>query len=97
MLDKINNIAPSEPEQERIYRLRTDDEQYQCLYEFRCRAWDENLDNLVLQNNLKVVKIEEQVNGGYWLWTVEYLEEEEELQETGLQENDNIQLDSLFE
>lgn len=72
-MHKLSDTPPV-IERKRIYRLYTERAQENCVYEFPCFNWDENMANFV------------QVMGREWdaseqdtmTWTLEWLDEERE-------------------
>ena len=82
-MDKLGENEP-DPEVIRTYRLRTNDDDYTCLWLCTCFNWTENSDTI---QKLWVDKwgldvdpedyIREQTQNGFWIWTVEWNEEEE--------------------
>lgn len=76
-MDKLGEHVP-EPEKSRIYRLRTNDEEFRVVYEYQCYNWDENLEQLAVTGKFPGDAIDDNIKDGSWIWTVEWLEEKEE-------------------
>ena len=92
-MDKLGEHV-AEPELLRIYRLRTDNEDYSILFECECYDWDAVVDGIENHPTLTRDWINKKVKADLLLWTVEYPEEELE-QETESVANDPF--DSLGE
>lgn len=76
-MDKLGDHVP-EPEVLRIYRLRTNDEAYQILFECQCYDWDDVVGGIEKHQTLTRDWVDNKVEADSLIWTVEYPEEEKE-------------------
>ena len=76
----MHKLGENDPEkiEPRIYRLRTYDEEWRCLYECQCDDWPEMLVNFEAVSLGYFNQFRERVENEEWIWTVEWIEDVEE-------------------